>query len=564
MTVPDPGRTSSIYWIGAGATAAMLVIVAAAGAWLWTDRVRTIEAGERSVSALVRVLEEQAARSFEAVDLTLLGMIDAMRLNPSLPAHDAKFEESMRQWLRLLPYVRALYVIGPDGFITQDTDHPKTPQVSLADRDYFQAHAKDPSLSLHIGQPLISRSLGTWFVSVSRRLDGPNGRSDGIAIAAVEPRYFERFYRDLHLGERDSIGLFRRDGIVMVRGPHRDGAIGTDWSENEVFRVHLPTAPSGTYRSISLLDREDHIFSYRSLETYPLVVAVGLAEADLLAGWWRSVAVTGAVVSALTLLILALTSLWVKRQSEMEQAVHHRIQAQKLEALGRMTGGVAHDFNNLMAVVASGLRLIRGRIDNEEVRRIADTASAAVERGTRLTQQMLAFARQQELTVVRADLNEQIAGMEDLLRNAAGPAVDMVIDVGSDLPPCLTDQTQFDTALLNLVVNARDAMPSGGTIRIATWRCANDDARRMPNLKLGPYACVTVADTGQGMPSDVLKRALEPFFTTKGSKGTGLGLSQVYGFVRQSGGDVRVASQVGVGTTIDLFFPGLESRGGSS
>lgn len=96
MTVPDPGRTSSIYWIGAGATAAMLVIVAAAGAWLWTDRVRTIEAGERSVSALVRVLEEQAARSFEAVDLTLLGMIDAMRLNPSLPAHDAKFEESMR------------------------------------------------------------------------------------------------------------------------------------------------------------------------------------------------------------------------------------------------------------------------------------------------------------------------------------------------------------------------------------------------------------------------------------------------------------------------------------
>ena len=562
MTVPDPGRTSSIYWIGAGVTATMLVIVAAAGVWLWTDRVRTIEAGERSVSALVRVLEEQTARSFEAVDLTLLGMIDVMRLNPSLPAHDARFEESMRQ--RLLPYVRALYVIGPDGFIKQDTDHPKTPHVSLADRDYFQAHAKDPSLSLHIGQPLISRSLGTWFVSVSRRLDGPDSRFDGIAVAAVEPRYFERFYRDLNLGERDSIGLFRRDGIVMVRGPHRDGAIGTDWSENEVFRVHLPTAPSGTYRSISLLDREDRIFSYRSLETYPLVVAVGLAEADLLAGWWRSVAITGAVVSAMALLIVALTTLWVKRRTEIERAAHHRIQAQKLEALGHMTGGVAHDFNNLMAVVASGLRLIRGRIDNEEVRRIADTASAAVERGTRLTQQMLAFARQQELTVVRADLNEQIAGMEDLLRNAAGPAVDMVIDVGSDIPSCLTDQTQFDTALLNLVVNARDAMPSGGTIRIATWRCANDDARRMPNLKPGSYACVTVADTGQGMTPDVLKRALEPFFTTKGNKGTGLGLSQVYGFVRQSGGDVRIESQVGVGTTIDLFFPGLESSGGSS
>ena len=131
MTVPDPGRTSSIYWIGAGATATMLVIVAAAGVWLWTDRVRTIEAGERSVSALVRVLEEQTARSFEAVDLTLLGMIDAMRLNPSLPAHDARFEELMRQRQRLLPYVRALYVIGPDGFINTghrpSEDAPREP-----------------------------------------------------------------------------------------------------------------------------------------------------------------------------------------------------------------------------------------------------------------------------------------------------------------------------------------------------------------------------------------------------------------------------------------------------
>lgn len=564
MTISGPGKSTSMYWIGASVTAAMLVIAAAAGAWLWTDRVRTIEAGERSVSVLVRVLEEQTARSFEAVDLTLLGMIDAMRLNPSLPAHDTRFEESMRQRLRLLPHVRALYVIGPDGFITQDTDYPKTPHVSLADRDYFQAHAKDPSLSLHIGQPLISRSLGTWFVSVSRRLDGPDGRFDGIAVAAVEPRYFERFYRDLNLGEHDSIGLFRRDGIVLVRGPHRDDAIGTDWSGNEVFRVHLPSAPFGTYRSTALLDGEDRIFSYRSLETYPLVVAVGLAEADLLAGWRRSVTVTGAVVSAMTILIVALITLWVKRRTEKERAAYHRIQTQKLEALGHMTGGVAHDFNNLMAVVASGLRLIRGKVDDEEVRNIADTAAAAVERGTKLTQQMLAFARQQELKVVRADVNELIAGMEDLLRNAAGPAVELVFAGDSDVPPCLTDQTQFDTALLNLVVNARDAMPSGGTIRIATWRCANGDARRMANLKPGSYTCVTVADTGQGMTPDVLKRALEPFFTTKGNKGTGLGLSQVYGFVRQSCGDVRIVSEVGVGTTIDLFFPGLENSGGSS
>ncbi|KAA0679496.1 hybrid sensor histidine kinase/response regulator [Roseomonas genomospecies 6] len=555
--LPVAART---LWIRGGlvAAAVMAVLAAAAAVWLWLDLARALAAGERSARSLVRVLEEQTARSFQAVDLTLTGIIDTLTLKHDFSEHDLAFADTLRERLRSLPHVRALFVIGADGFITQDTDHPKTPRVTLADRDYFIAHAKDPSASLLIGKPLISRSLDDWFVSVSRRIDQSNGSFGGIAVAAVEPRYFERFYQALGLEERDSIALFRHDGILIARFPQHDAVVGKDFSSLELFTVRLPGNAEGTYHAPSMIDRTPRVVSYRSVPEFPLVVAVTLNKDTLLAGWWRNVTATVAAGFLVAGLLALLVALWVRRRVEREQAVQQQIQAQKLEALGRMTGGVAHDFNNLMAVVSSCLMLVRRRVDTEEVKHLTETALGAVERGTKLTQQMLAFARRQDLTIVEADVNEMLASLQELLRNAAGRQVEVIFDLGSDVPLCRTDRTQFDTALLNLVVNARDAMPSGGTIRIATARCTEGDVRRTGTLKPVPHACVTIADTGQGMPPDVLRRALEPFFTTKGDKGTGLGLSQVYGFVRQNGGDMKVESEVGVGTTFHLLFPAVE------
>lgn len=542
----------------AAVTTGVLVLVLFAGAWLWHERARTFEAGERSSRILVRVLKEQTSRSFEAVDLTLLAMIDLLTLSPALADHDADFEATLRGRSQRLPQVRALFVIGPDGFIAQDSDHPNTPRVSLADRDYFRAHQSDPTLEARIGQPLISRSVGRWFVSMTRRFNRPDGSFGGVAVAAIEPIYFERFFRELGVG--DSIGMYHRDGVMLARYPYDAENIGENYSAMSLFRTHLPAAAEGSFRIVSRFDNVPRLLSYHTLDSFPVVVTVALSEYSLLEGWRRIVAVTAGALTLLSMLVALLAGLWAQRQRERERVLERHIQIEKLEALGRMTGGIVHDFNNLMASVASGLALIRHRVERQDIRQIADMATMAVDHCTKLTQQMLAFARRQELKVSPADVNDLIGQIETLLRNAAGSRIELTIDFGPDVPVCLTDQTQFDTALLNLVVNARDAMPSGGTIRISTSRCEEDDVHRTATLKRGVYACVSVTDNGHGMPPHILRRALDPFFTTKGDRGTGLGLSHVYGFLRQLGGDVLIESAVDEGTTVRLFFPAVNDE----
>ncbi|CAO3356250.1 ATP-binding protein [Azospirillum melinis] len=532
-------------YVGRPATVVALgttLVVTALGASLWYDRGQILADGARSAKTLSHVLQEQTARTIQAVDQTLLAMIDLLLANPRMDAHDPVYERTLGDRLKSLPYIRALLVLDATGAVVQNSDPMTIPSGGLSDRDYYKAHVQDPDLTPKIGRPQISRATGNWFLSVTRRFNQPNGSFGGVVVAAVEPFYFVQFYRDLGLGPNDSIGLFRNDGILIARIPHHDEMIGDDVSRHELFRKYLPQSTVGTYRTAhSFVDGAARTISYRALAEYPLTVAVGLNEDDLLRAWRRNAVGTAIAAVALTALTIVIAVLWYQRFRERERARQHQLQAQKLEALGRMTGGIAHDFNNMMAVVASGLTVLRGQVGRDDLKSIADTAMVAVQRGSSLTGQLLAFARREELKVAPADVNMLIGGIEQLLRNAAGSGVDMRFELEPSLPACWTDQTQFDTALLNLVVNARDAMPEGGRIRISTVNAAQ-------------YVCVSVADIGQGMPPEVLRKALDPFFTTKGEKGTGLGLSQVYGFLRQSGGDLQIESDVGVGTTVHLYF----------
>ena len=525
-----------------------------AALWLWQDRTRTLEEGDRLARTLAQVLQEQTSRTVQAVDLTLTGIIEALHLSPPLADHDPSFEEALRRRLATLPYIRALFVIGPDGFITQDSDHPLTPRVSLADRDYFKAHLQDPTLGLHIGPPLLSRSVGIWFVSMSRRLRGPAKPFAGIAVAAVEPRYFAGSYEALGLGEQDSIALLARDGTLIVRHPHRDDLMRKPFADAQLFRSLSSGRLSGTYRAASMVDGVPRIISYRALDELPLVVVVGLAEKTLLAPWRSKVAGTGLAIVLLAGLLAAVATLAARHRRHRERMRRHLMQAQKLEALGRLTSGVVHDFNNLLAVVTSALRLIENRGSSDpRIAEFAGMAGAAVARGTELTAQLLAFARQQELQVRPLDPNRLIRDLKPLLKSAIGSAVRLELDLAPDLGRCQLDATQFDAALLNLAVNARDAMPSGGTVRIATAHGPADAPQRR-NLRSQSCIRVSVMDTGEGMPPDVLQHALEPFFTTKGKAGTGLGLSQVYGFVRQVGGDLQIESRPGKGTAAHLYL----------
>lgn len=243
----------------------------------------------------------------------------------------------------------------------------------------------------------------------------------------------------------------------------------------------------------------------------------------------------------------------------LEQARAALFQAQKMESIGQLTGGVAHDFNNLLAVVSNGVDILRTAPPPESRVRVLDSVRRAVDRGAALTQQLLSFARQQPLAPTVQQLNQLVAGFEGVLRRAAGPLVRFELDLDARLRQASIDEARFEAALLNLVVNARDAMPDGGTIEV-TSRNATLAANQAATLVAGEYVRVSVSDTGSGMSAEVRERAFEPFFTTKETgKGTGLGLSQVYGFIVQSGGGVTIDTEAGRGTTINLFLPALRA-----
>jgi PAS domain S-box-containing protein len=247
-------------------------------------------------------------------------------------------------------------------------------------------------------------------------------------------------------------------------------------------------------------------------------------------------------------------------QRQLEQSREELFQAQKMEAVGQLTGGLAHDLNNLLTGVSGSMELLRKRLAQGRVGdadRYITAAEDATRRAANLTQRLLAFSRRQTLDPKPTDVNRLIAGMEDLIRRTIGPGVTLEVVGAGGLWLTHIDQSQLENALLNLSINARDAMPDGGRITIETAnKWLDDRAAGMRDVKPGQYVSVCVTDCGTGMTREVISRAFDPFYTTKPTgQGTGLGLSMVHGFVRQSGGQIRVYSEVGVGTTMCLYLP---------
>ena len=249
---------------------------------------------------------------------------------------------------------------------------------------------------------------------------------------------------------------------------------------------------------------------------------------------------------------LDLKALVEEQAGELVLAQEQLRQSQKMEALGQLTGGIAHDFNNLLTVIVGGLDLIARQVKEERLKRYAANALTAAERGARLTAQLLAFSRVQKLEVRPTLVAPLIEGMRPLLKNVLGPEIEKRFELSHSGMPVMADPTQLELAVLNLAINARDAMEGGGVLTLATAALTISGD---PELEDGDYVELSVRDTGCGMEADVAERAFEPFFTTKEvGRGTGLGLSMVYGVARQSGGTARIDSKVGEGTTVRLFF----------
>ncbi|WP_342111367.1 hybrid sensor histidine kinase/response regulator [Methylobacterium sp. SI9] len=254
----------------------------------------------------------------------------------------------------------------------------------------------------------------------------------------------------------------------------------------------------------------------------------------------------------------------VSRRRDAEESLH---QAQKMESLGQL-GGIAHDFNNLLQVISGHNEVMLALIDHPTIdvarmRRAGEAVRDASERAAKLTHQLLAFSRKQRLEGRLLNLNGLVEGMGEMASRAMGDHVVIETDLASELWTCRVDPTQAEVALLNVLINARDAMPAGGTVTVKTANRVIDDEDTVAfkGLPEGAYVTVSVTDAGTGMPPEILSRVMEPFFTTKGEgKGTGLGLAMVYGFAKQSGGSVVIYSEVGEGTTVRLLFPAVDQN----
>ncbi|HEX8447919.1 MAG TPA: ATP-binding protein [Sphingomonas sp.] len=332
----------------------------------------------------------------------------------------------------------------------------------------------------------------------------------------------------------------------------RSQPLPVDWSAAILDARGQAVTQVGDARSAALADA-------RVLETRapvagtPWTILIRTPARDLVRPQ-RSAILLLAMAAVLSLLLLfVLVRLLVAELHQVRDSQAARLKAQRMEALGQLTGGVAHDFNNLLTPIIGNLDLIARRTDDARITRYVQAASASAERAKSLVSRLLAFSRRQSLSPRPVDLGDLLAGMSDLIAHSVPSAIQVSIDLDDGLPLVYADSSQLELAILNLIINARDAMPDGGQLRVTARPAAGEDVAGLPP---GDYVSLRVIDTGTGMSETTLKRAIDPFFTTKpGDKGTGLGLSMVHGFAGQSGGVLRIASTLGRGTVMTIVLP---------
>jgi two-component system NtrC family sensor kinase len=368
--------------------------------------------------------------------------------------------------------------------------------------------------------------------------------------------------------------LIREDGVLLARYPAAPPGAPDRLDETTGFRRTIAANPAGGfYTTISPVDGIRRRFATRRLDPTPLYLSAGIATSAIRDEWISGMA-PHLIFGIPATLLLFFTLLTVLRRTqrlyhEMDQrfaAEESLRQALKMEAIGQLTGGIAHDFNNLLTIILGNLEMAKRQLlawtDGEHTKlgRRIDNAMQGATRAATLTKRLLAFSRQQTLNPAIIDVNRLLSGLADFLQRAIGEHISLEIVGSAGVWPVEADQTELEAAVLNLAVNARDAMPEGGNLTIDASNSYLDEAycRQNTDARPGQYVQITATDTGAGMTRQTLGRAFEPFFTTKQvGQGTGLGLSQVYGFVKQSGGHVKIYSELGEGTTVKIYLPRL-------
>jgi signal transduction histidine kinase len=571
LVVERPQRrlawTSRLLLVAALAVPLLLLTIAA-----WQNfRLVQLEAKQR-VTIEAGQLHEHALSGIETYALILAWIDDRIRgLDWVRIERDGELHRFLSN-LETLPQIGAVLVIDPQGQVRASGSAFPAAAADVSNRDAFVAQ-RDRDAGIFIGREHIDQLNRLSDFDISRRRSTTNESFDGVIIISANPGYFANFFSTISRDENFSALLLRDDGSVLVRFPPLPSPRVFS-SDTPVMRAIAAEPDRGLFWGRGGIDGIERLFGYQRVGQYPLYVAFGIPMRGVLAQWRGNLVdyLLFAIPASLGLFCMTLFAVrqlqqqrvatwrWratarrlnreMRRRTRAEAELH---QSQKMEALGQLTGGVAHDFNNLLTVLQGCLEMLSGRQCEPTLQARVEMALATVERGERLTSQLLAFARRQPLTVARLDLNDTLRQMVELMARTVGSKVRVETDFAPDLWPVDADATQLELAVINLAINSRDAMPEGGVLRVRTFKTILTDGGAG---EAGDFVGLEMSDTGTGMPSEILARAFEPFFTSKGpGKGTGLGLSLVYGFARQSGGSASIRSEVGRGTAVTLLLP---------
>jgi two-component system, NtrC family, sensor kinase len=561
------------------ASLAVPLLLLAAAAWQ-NFRLVQVEAEQR-VMIETGQLHEHAISALETYALVLAWIDDRIHgLDWSRIEHDGDLHRFLSD-IETLPQIGAVLIIDPAGHIRASGRAIPATAVDASNRDAFVAQQQHDA-GIFVGREHTDVVTYTADFDISRRRSTSDGSFDGVIIVSARPDYFSDFFSTVSRDEHFAASLMRRDGAVLVRYPNVLGPL-VFTPDRPVMQAIAAKPDRGSFWSRGGTDGIERLFGYQRIGAYPLYVTFGIPMHGVLLSWWANLVnyLLFAVPASLGLFCMTMFAVrqlqqqkvatwrWrttarrltreMNRRNLAEAALH---QAQKLEALGQLTGGVAHDFNNLLTVLQGCLEMLSGRQPDERLQARVDMALGTIERAEKLVGQLLAFARRQPLTIARVDLNGLLNQMAELLARTVGSGIKIETDLAPDLWPVDADATQLELTVINLAINARDAMPSGGVLRVRTFNATLP--RRASDEELGEggdFVGLEISDTGTGMAPDVLARAFEPFFTTKEpGKGTGLGLSMVYGFARQSGGSASISSVVGRGTVVTLLLPRGKAR----
>jgi signal transduction histidine kinase len=440
--------------------------------------------------------------------------------------------------------------------------------LPAADHDCYLALSRN-EIQICISQPHTGPGSGHYLFSLSRRIE-KDGAFNGIAQVAISADYIVGLWASVTPSATDIVTMFKADGTVLAQSGSlsQSGPSMPDLGNFLISKIGHDDA--GIIRAPLSADGIDRITIYTKVTDSPVYISLSLDKGAVLATWDANLTVYGLVAACATAGIMAALGIamrraqreryavdqWQAEIQERQRTQEQLHQSQKLESLGKLTGGVAHDFNNLLTAVTGNLEMIEARVTDPRLLSHVAAAMRSALRGGQLTQQLLAYARRQNLLPRPVDVNAVIVGMGELLHRSLGGLVQVETDLASDLWPAISDPTQLELVILNLAINSRDAMPAGGLLHIVTSNVheAEFDCPNSPGP--GDYVRIAVIDTGIGMTADVMAQAFEPFFTTKDvGKGSGLGLAQVYGVTTQFGGTVRLASEPGAGTTVEVFLP---------